>query len=54
MFKLGFEFIAIPKNGTVFIFEHGNKSYKLNGFNIMMSSFNRSKMKPKFNFICEL
>lgn len=46
--------IAIPKNGTVFTFEHNKVTYRLNAYNMMMSSFNRSKMKPKFNFIPEL
>jgi len=46
--------LTIPKIGTVFMFEHNNKSYRLNGYNMMMNSFNRSKMKAKFNYICDL
>lgn len=47
-------FTAIPKNETVFAFEHKDKLYKVNGYNITISSFNRSKIKPKFNFISDL
>nr|XP_027198660.1 ribonuclease P protein subunit p29-like [Dermatophagoides pteronyssinus] len=46
--------LEIPKCGTIFAFKHGNRLYKINGYNIMMSSFNRSKAKPKMNLICDL
>ncbi|KAF7492600.1 Ribonuclease P protein subunit p29 [Sarcoptes scabiei] len=46
--------LTIPKTGTVFVFEHQDKVYKLNGYNIKMSSFNRSKAKPKLNLISNL
>ncbi|KAH7642360.1 ribonuclease P/MRP subunit POP4 isoform X2 [Dermatophagoides farinae] len=46
--------LEIPKHGTIFAFKHGNRLYKINGYNIMMSSFNRSKAKPKMNFISDL
>lgn len=53
-FFLDFNNKAIPKTGTVFVFEHQDKVYKLNGYNIKMSSFNRSKAKPKLNLISNL
>ncbi|CAG2109127.1 unnamed protein product, partial [Medioppia subpectinata] len=39
--------LTVPKDGTVFAFEHKQKIFKLNGYNLKMSSHHRSKTKPK-------
>jgi len=39
--------LTVPKDGTVFAFEHNQRIYKLNGYNLKMSSHHRSKTKPK-------
>ncbi|XP_054164483.1 ribonuclease P protein subunit p29-like [Oppia nitens] len=39
--------LTIPKNGTLFAFEHNQQIIKFNGNNIRMSSHHRSKIKPK-------
>jgi len=39
--------LTVPKDGTVFAFEHNGRIAKLNGYNLKMSSHHRSKIKPK-------
>ena len=42
-----FALTAVPKDNTVFAFEHKGVITKLNGYNLLMSSHHRSKAKPK-------